>query len=385
VSELDKNPEGQTATREGTNRARILSQIRDRIVTGAIPVGGRVPKRESLASEFSVSIYTVQKALERLEADGFIESTTRRGTFVSARPPHLSRYALIFRNTPEASQPWSRFWSGLASEAERMNAQGKREISIFYGIDGHRDTDSYRRLVSEIRRERFAGLAFSTTPAAELIGTPVLSHPNLPRVACHDEKWMPGVKGIGTETWAFLTRAMDEVVARGRRRVAILTEVHRPGEYLEVALPFAAARGIDLPWTWVQQADARSPEWAAQVVGLLFDRPDGERPEALIIDDDNLVEPATAGLLRTTAGAAGEVLVVHHCNFPYPPHSLVPCIRIGFDLRHWLDACFVCIDQMRRGEQNVAVPRIPALRDDELTSGSEVTATAKVEGSLVIR
>jgi hypothetical protein len=88
---------------------------------------------------------------------------------VRPRPPHLCRYALIFHETPEFVQRWSRFWSGLVTEAGLINERGTRQVPIFYGIDGHRDTEDYQRLVADIRRDRFAGLVFTTVPATGLL------------------------------------------------------------------------------------------------------------------------------------------------------------------------------------------------------------------------
>ena len=169
------------------------------------------------------------------------------------RPPHLCRYALIFHDSPTTSQPWSRFWAGLASEAETINASGSADLPVLRD----RRAPRYRRLPAAGQRDpaqAFAGLAFTSTPAKGLIDTPVLSHPKLPRVATHDEKWMPGIKGVAPEPWAFLARALDEIAARGGRRTAILTEVGDPHDYLALVLPWAAQRGLEVPRKWVQQA-----------------------------------------------------------------------------------------------------------------------------------
>jgi DNA-binding LacI/PurR family transcriptional regulator len=360
------------------SRSHVLSSVRNRIINGLIPAGGRVPDRRTLATEFAVSTFTVQRALEALESDGFIESVRRRGTFVRPRPPHLCHYGLVFAESPDSGRPWSRFWAGLSNEARTINERGERQISIFYGIDGHRDAEGYRQLVSEVRRQRFAGLTFTSTPSRGLVGTPILSQQNMPRVAMHEEKWMPGIKGVSPDPWSVLVRAFDEAAARGRKRIALLTTNRGPHDFLHVATSLAEARGLDLRRTWVQQVDEHATPWAAQLVELIFDQANGAIPDTLIIDDDNLVEPATTGLVRTRAGAAGEVFVINHCNFPHPPHSLVPNLAIGFDLRGWLESCFDLIDQIRRGDPNPQPRGVPAVTEAELALNG-VAATANTQ------
>ena len=63
--------------------AQIRDQIRERIVTGAVKVGERlVPSRE-LAKRLGVHRTTVGNAYADLQAEGLIEGTVGRGTFVS--------------------------------------------------------------------------------------------------------------------------------------------------------------------------------------------------------------------------------------------------------------------------------------------------------------
>jgi len=83
---------------------------------------------------------------------------------------------------------------------------------------------------------------------------------------------------------------------------------------------------------YVHSAPALS---ARRVVHLLLSGQ--ERPDALLVSDDDLLEAATQGVLD--AGAGAEVEVVSHANFPYPSTSLFPVKRLGFDLRAALGAC----------------------------------------------
>jgi DNA-binding GntR family transcriptional regulator len=66
---------------------RVTDALRGRIADGTYPPGGRLPSETTLATEFNVARNTVRGALDRLRADGLIETRRPRGSFVTEPPP----------------------------------------------------------------------------------------------------------------------------------------------------------------------------------------------------------------------------------------------------------------------------------------------------------
>lgn len=62
---------------------QIYRGIRGKIISGALPQGSRLRERE-LAEEFQVSRVPLREAFPQLEADGFIQSSLRRGVRVTS-------------------------------------------------------------------------------------------------------------------------------------------------------------------------------------------------------------------------------------------------------------------------------------------------------------
>src|SRR5215471_1792913 len=62
---------------------QIRDQIRDRIMGGALKVGERLEPSRELARRLGVHRTTVGNAYAELEAEGLIQGTVGRGTFVS--------------------------------------------------------------------------------------------------------------------------------------------------------------------------------------------------------------------------------------------------------------------------------------------------------------
>ncbi|MFE3000598.1 GntR family transcriptional regulator [Nocardia sp. NPDC059246] len=60
----------------------IASEIQQRIVSGAIPIGGQLPTKQDLQAEFSAALNTVDRALDVLRDRGLVETRHGVGTFV---------------------------------------------------------------------------------------------------------------------------------------------------------------------------------------------------------------------------------------------------------------------------------------------------------------
>ncbi len=65
---------------------QVVEQIQERIRTGALPSGSRLPPIRQLANQLGLTRLTVHNAYAELQADGWIESFVGRGSFVAQRP-----------------------------------------------------------------------------------------------------------------------------------------------------------------------------------------------------------------------------------------------------------------------------------------------------------
>ncbi len=64
---------------------QIVSQMKAQIMSGELKAGEALPSIRSLAKSLQISVLTVQKAYDILQADGFIETTAGKGCYVSAQ------------------------------------------------------------------------------------------------------------------------------------------------------------------------------------------------------------------------------------------------------------------------------------------------------------
>jgi len=121
------------------------------------------------------------------------------------------------------------------------------------------------------------------------------------------------------------------------------------------------------------------PTWAREVTKLLFRAPPSERPDALLVADDNLLEPATRGLKEMGLRAPEDVLIIGHTNFPWPAPSHLPLLRLGYSATDMLNACIGNIDLTRQGRRPNQQTVLPPLFDE---SSAETTDPIPWPGNL---
>ena len=81
---------------------QIATQIKTQICDGRLPTGSRLPTVRKFATPLKVTRLTVQSAYNELQADGWIECTVGKGTYVSASVRPQSLMSVVARQpTPD--------------------------------------------------------------------------------------------------------------------------------------------------------------------------------------------------------------------------------------------------------------------------------------------
>ncbi len=69
---------------------QLAGILREPIASGALPVGGELPKEALIADRYGVSLITVRQALRDLERDGLIRKRSAKPAVVTARTPPVT-------------------------------------------------------------------------------------------------------------------------------------------------------------------------------------------------------------------------------------------------------------------------------------------------------
>ncbi len=336
---LATTPGDSSAKRHGrppSRQAALLQDMRRLIVEGHFRPGARMPIRAELQRNFAASCITVQRVVDRLARDGLVEARGPLGTFVVDRPPHLHRIALVFPNASGPANRWNSYYAALSRAAEDLRRDGLL-IDQFCAEPARQSTPDFDQLQNLCRDGLLAGLIFASPPE-QWTGTPVSDAP-LPRVslsACQH----PDAIVSHPDQDSFITHAVAHLAQIGSRRPAVIagTQVtEHPNRWTQC---FAEA-GIPLRPQWLLGADLEHPSSATRLARLLAAPWSGERPDALVIADDNFEDPVLAGLMAEGVRVGSEMQILAHANFPLQSRLAAPVVRLGFAvtslLRHAVD------------------------------------------------
>src|SRR5690606_19867548 len=146
----------------------------------------------------------------------------------------------------------------------------------------------------------------------------------------------PHIPVVSWDLPALARLAAARFVAAGRRRVAVLLNASLGDDQIEQITTALTAHDLLPDRDLMVGVNIDRGRWVQTVVRLLFDVPAADRPDALFIADDNLIEPATAALAAMGLRAPDDVVVVASSNFPWAPTCHVPIERIGSSVTEML-------------------------------------------------
>lgn len=173
-------------SREPTYRL-IARRIRDRITTGQLRPGDKLPPQRLLAEEHEVSEILIRQALDILRNEGIIESRRGSGSYVRERPPvrriSSNRYRADF--APQAAELQTSFTrdQGITWEQYRLDKafqwiEADERLAGLFGVE----------IGAKILERRFVfysqgsptQMSRSCLLAADVEGTPVADPQNEP-------------------------------------------------------------------------------------------------------------------------------------------------------------------------------------------------------------
>jgi hypothetical protein len=331
---------------------KIVEILRSEILSGQRAPGEKLPTYDALVEQFAVTRPTVARVLRELRKEGLIEVHGTRRIFVASTFPHHTRYLWVTSEQP-GSLEWTCFMATILELIERGETGIDGEIIPLVGVDGRANNPAYERLCDAVTHGSVAGLFLMNSATVYLL--PALQTPGLPRVAI----WAPlphaGLTRLDVDD--LLERAAVRLRKKGKR-VAVISP-HALN--LERAQKSLAKQGFAKDRVWALQV---SPVGCEQMTELLFDRED--RPDAVFLTDDNLVQPFLDGLKRAKRKPGRDVYVLAHCNWPRPIGLAEGVEHIGFDVREVLGAAKECIDAQRAGQAS-PTRLIPPRFANELT------------------
>jgi|GEM_PF-1768897 len=360
-----------TSLRSGAKVPEVAQWMRRRIFGGDWNPGERIPTNRKLAQTAGVSLVTVQKAADALLREGFIDTAGRRGTFVSDRPPHQSRFAVAY---PFGEAELHRFRAAdfnpkFRSLLHTYADQHELNLDFYFVIDKAWQSSDAQRLLAEAREHRLAGVIFpwlrreiDDTPLAQL-GVPTVGFQHGQRGSiCQATLELPIDRHV--------ERAAAYAQAQGRSRMGILLVDTFSQNAISEAIEAARVRGIEVRNEWVMGCSPYQPHWLLGYLRLIGQLPAAQRPDVLLVNDDSFVDAAATGLSQAGLRVPDDMLVIAHANFPLGSSEVKPFVRMGANLTEAVAQAFETLACSRGGDVSPANAELPLHLAHEFSSSS---------------
>lgn len=235
-----------------------------------------------------------------------------------------------------SEHPGSEGWGGVTAACFEAIERGRgvARVVALTGVDGRAENSAYQRLVKVVEQRAAAGLFLMSS--ATVCVLPVLQGSGLPRVTI-DERLLK----LDHDAW--VDRACARLLERGRR-IALVSPALGALSAAEQRL-----KAVRTDRLWPLLVGRHGTEHVSE---LLFLRDD--RPDAVLITDEALVEPVVTGMKRAKVRPGQDVFVLAHCNWPRPQGPRTGVERIGFDVREVLGMAKESVDEQRTGHPALA-------------------------------
>jgi len=343
----------------------LVDVLRENILSGVWRPADRLPTRDELLMRYPTSRGTLQKAINQLIDEGFIVACGKSGTFVSVKPPHLNTIGLVFPANGTQSPAWDSMWSRVVAQKVFFEARFGRQLRCYYLEQDYQGGTEYRQLMNDAANGRLAGVIFPYTPNPALVAA--LAGHNLRVTAITGEKSIPGLIPVWLDYAGWFAQCFDFLEEKQRSRIALLSNVQLPLDYLDDFRHEIRRRKMFTDDCFVQGVgfDSFSHLWTVNLVKLMMRGSAAERPDGLIVANENLLEWTMEALhqLKLVPGQALDIAV--HANFPSSTNAYGSIERIGFDVRRMIELCLEAISapEIRAGEY---YGRVPAFREKAL-------------------
>lgn len=340
----------------------VMTALREEIVSGVYGPGHRLPTRSEMGVKFGVGMATVQKALTTLEEEGFVNARASSGTFVAERLPHLCNYAITM---PQATM-WSCF---CASMKKAIQVEGRGENIRFLEYTTSREVGERGdvvQLCKDVRRRRLAGIIMIGNPS-DLENTPAMDEPGIARVSLQNA-WPVSCPTTSLGQSSFFDRSLEYLQSRGCRRIAHLS-MYFPARENEIFEEEVRRRSIETRPYWFQNVpmERHMSRTVEKIVNLLMHLKGDDRPDGLVLHDDNFIEAAVAGLMTAGVKVPDDLQIVSKCNYPLLQHAPLPITMLGMDCRAALRTCLNVIDELNHGRTPPKYIPLPAMFEDEVS------------------
>lgn len=335
-------------------RDEIVKYLKNRILSEDIAPGSFLPFRSDLIKECEASNVTVQNAINRLTADGFLRSCGSKGIMVSVYPPHKYRIGVLL---PASSWPEKNFdtkWFAVEQALDIIEKDGSHISFARYRVSKEmsQHDDELKKLSNALSDSLLAGVIVPfSLPDGLLLpldGYPVVQHE--PRNA----KVIRAVS-FNHNYIAMAEMAVNKLLECGAKKISVIMGAEMPAFFIrEIEKVLLNHKGISTKKEWIQSLSntSRGIAWAENLLKLMFCSELKERPDGLVILNENLLKPIIETLHDLDMVIGKNIHICCHSNIPTMSQVSDKIHFLAFDWCEIFRKSIWCINRFRKLDES---------------------------------
>lgn len=356
---------------------KLGSWMRERILSGELATGTRLPSMQQLAENWNTSYFTVHSALTPLVREGLLERRRKYGTVVCRPTPAVTCVGIYYGMDVWASRTTA-FYQALHAELKKLlGEQGLEFRLLLDSRDEVLQDKPLPELQEKVQGREIQALIVPVATAAEKKWLRKLPVPLV-------DSSRNSSTGTEYESREAVRQAMSRLYERGVRKIGVIGSVPRnptkivvpPGEvhhytkFYQFVEEIIAELGMTMHESWLKIPQIELEVEEVEEFGYrsfqeIWKLPEEERPESLFCRTDVLSRGVVMGVLEQQAHLNNRVQLILEKNeevgffCPFPADWIVYKVR---------DLAEAMVEQIRRqaAKEEISNIAVPACYESDL-------------------
>ncbi len=319
---------------------RIIPILRDELRRQFKP-GDRLPTIAQIAQRFGVSFQALREGLSVLEAEGLIERCAGLGTFVS--DGLAGRHVAVLCEADIADPHVSYYYRRVSQQTVQCLRSAGFSARLYTGhvspLAPPPDHLTCMEFLEVMPRHQLAGVAVLATPERNFARWfAPLRREHVPIVSGGGRPGREVDAVVRSDITKMVRDGVRHLLAHGRRRIALMAwrapwdpPGHQSEEFLQAFAATLREAGLVPAPQWIRHELPPGAPGAAWEEFREIWAAAGEKPDGLLICDDNLFSGAAMAILQLGIRVPQDLMVVSHYNQESAMVMPFPVTRLVFD------------------------------------------------------
>jgi DNA-binding LacI/PurR family transcriptional regulator len=321
--------------RKSIKAENLVKLMKSEISSGNYRSGDLLPTREQLRHQYNTSKVTLQKSIEQLEREGFIDIRGTVGTYVAEKLPFNYQIGIV---VPEKFKKLM-LYSSIIEAIKKIESRTPYKFKIYHMFD-YKEQLEIKQLKDDVKSSLLAGIVLFYIDSSEFDTLKICENNELPILSLVNEgapktENQSNINYISFNYKALIDHTIKNLNDRNLKKVAwIANELFSKGDH-EYLMQQCQEKDICTKPHWIHgiTLDEHSYRWTPNIIKLLTE---SEKLDAVVVLNENLLDGVLTGLDECKINFDDEIQVISHFSFPHNLEKFDGVSKMGFDIHRFL-------------------------------------------------